>query len=86
MFEEAVGLALGVSVELAKAVANQPDEGSPLRKKLWLRVARHVVEAGDDDATPERFSVAMSFLNDAGGLLKVGLLSLSRSASAGLSV
>lgn len=85
MFEEAVGLALGVSVELAKAVASQPDEGSPLRKKLWLRVARHVVEQGDTgggsaangdggvgiEATPERFSVAMSFLKDAGGLLKV---------------
>ena len=76
MYEEAVGLALDVSVELAKAVASQPDEGSPLRKKLWLRMARHVVEGGGEgdekaEATPERFSVAMSFLNDAGGLLKV---------------
>jgi hypothetical protein len=53
--EEAVELALtGVNVELAKEVANfvQPDsvgaEYDELRKALWLRIARHVIEKEND--------------------------------------
>jgi len=45
LYEEAVDLALKVDIELAKDNAGKPpEEDEELRKKLWLRIARHVVE------------------------------------------
>jgi vacuolar protein sorting-associated protein 18 len=44
LYEEAVELALRVDPELAKQYADMPDSDDELRKKLWLRIARHVVE------------------------------------------
>ena len=44
LYEEAVELALKVDIELAKLYADKPDEDDTLRKKLWLRIARHLVE------------------------------------------
>ncbi|XP_065192969.1 vacuolar protein sorting-associated protein 18 homolog [Sycon ciliatum] len=45
LYEEAVDLALNVNVDLARLIANKPDESDEaLRKKLWLKIARHVVE------------------------------------------
>jgi len=48
LYEEAVELALKVDIELAKFHADKPEEDDTLRKKLWLRIARHVVEEEKD--------------------------------------
>ncbi len=48
LYEEAVELALKVDLELAKLNADKPEEDETLRKKLWLRIARHVVEEKKD--------------------------------------
>ncbi|KAJ7344834.1 hypothetical protein JRQ81_000784 [Phrynocephalus forsythii] len=48
MYEEAVGLALQVDVDLAKSCADLPEEDEELRKKLWLKIARHVVQEEKD--------------------------------------
>lgn len=34
-----------VDVELAKQVAELPEDDAPLRRKLWLSIARHLVES-----------------------------------------
>ena len=66
LHEEAVELALQLDVELAKKRADSAGAAEPeLRKKLWLRIARHVVEEEHD---VER---AMRFLQEAGGVLKI---------------
>ncbi|EFA77130.1 7-fold repeat in clathrin and VPS proteins repeat-containing protein [Heterostelium album PN500] len=45
LYEEAVDLALTVDISLAKENADKlKDEDEALCKKLWLRIARHVVE------------------------------------------
>jgi hypothetical protein len=64
LFEEAVDLALRVDIGLAKETADKPADDDELRKKLWLRIARHVVEKERDIQT------AMSFLNSC-DLLKI---------------
>jgi hypothetical protein len=56
LYEEAVELALQVDIELAKEHADKPEDDDELRKKLWLRIARHVVQKQRDIKT------AMSFL------------------------
>lgn len=76
LFEEAVELALKVDIDLAKQIADMPmpeDEVSfssantqnDTRKKLWLRIARHVVEDQKD------ITKAMEFLKDRNDLLKI---------------
>ena len=48
MFEDAIQLALQQDLELAKVVANEPEEGEEaLKRKLWLAVARHVVQVSE---------------------------------------
>ncbi|MEW5309299.1 MAG: hypothetical protein WDW38_001194 [Sanguina aurantia] len=47
MYPDAVRKALDMDLELAKAVANAPEDDDPLRRKLWLEVARHVVQCND---------------------------------------
>uniref|UniRef100_A0A8C4Q9Y5 Vacuolar protein sorting-associated protein 18 homolog n=2 Tax=Eptatretus burgeri TaxID=7764 RepID=A0A8C4Q9Y5_EPTBU len=47
-YEEAVDLALQVDVELAKHNADRPEEDDELRRKLWLKIASHAVETGQD--------------------------------------
>ncbi|XP_046364864.1 vacuolar protein sorting-associated protein 18 homolog isoform X1 [Haliotis rufescens] len=65
LYEEAVDMALSVDVELAKTQADKPDEDDiELRKKLWLRIARHVVEEEKD------IKRAMDFLHEC-DLLKI---------------
>jgi hypothetical protein len=46
LFEDAVSLALDVDLDLAKAVANTPEDDDGLRRKLWLSIAKHVVQGG----------------------------------------
>eukprot|EP01113_Clastostelium_recurvatum_P023090 TRINITY_DN2761_c0_g1_i3.p1 TRINITY_DN2761_c0_g1~~TRINITY_DN2761_c0_g1_i3.p1 ORF type:complete len:987 (-),score=308.24 TRINITY_DN2761_c0_g1_i3:8-2968(-) len=57
LYEEAVDLALKVNIELAKQNADKPEDDDPLRKKLWLRIARHVVAERRD------VKEAVAFLN-----------------------
>ncbi|XP_071119989.1 vacuolar protein sorting-associated protein 18 homolog [Mytilus edulis] len=65
LYEEAVDLALDVDVELAKTQAEKPeDTDDELKKKLWLRIARHVVEKEKD------VKRAMEFLHEC-DLLKI---------------
>lgn len=63
LHEEAVDLAIRLDVNLAKAHANRPQDDE-VRKKLWLRIARHVVEEDQD------IKKAMAFLKDC-ELLKI---------------
>jgi len=45
LYEEAVDLALKHDdLELARINADKPEDDDALRKKLWLKIARHVVE------------------------------------------
>ncbi|XP_041071102.1 vacuolar protein sorting-associated protein 18 homolog isoform X2 [Carcharodon carcharias] len=48
LYEEAVDLALQMDVDLAKSCADMPEEDEELRKKLWLKIARHVVQEEKD--------------------------------------
>merc|ERR1719378_1036025 len=64
LYEEAVDLALTVDIEKAKIYADKPEDDDVLRKKLWLKVARHVVESQLDVGR------AMELLNEC-GLLKI---------------
>ncbi|PRP82641.1 hypothetical protein PROFUN_09752 [Planoprotostelium fungivorum] len=63
-YEEAVDLALEVDLNLAKENANKPEEDEGLRKKLWLKIARFVVEQKKD------IQGAMELLNEC-DLLKI---------------
>ncbi|KDN42905.1 hypothetical protein RSAG8_06431, partial [Rhizoctonia solani AG-8 WAC10335] len=65
LFEESVSLALEKGdLELAQVTANMPEDDVQLRKKLWLKVARYVVEDKKDIKT------AMQFLSNT-ELLKI---------------
>ncbi|XP_054749145.2 vacuolar protein sorting-associated protein 18 homolog [Lytechinus pictus] len=48
LYEEAVDLALQVDVDLAKQSAEKPEDDEALRRKLWLRIAKHVVSEKND--------------------------------------
>ncbi|CAB1342575.1 unnamed protein product [Coregonus sp. 'balchen'] len=48
LYEEAVDLALQVDVDMAKSCADLPEDDEELRKKLWLKIARHVVQEEKD--------------------------------------
>ena len=52
LFENSVDLALEKNdLELAKANADMPEDDVPLRKKLWLKIARYVVQEKQDIKT-----------------------------------
>lgn len=49
LWTTALDLALTISVDLAKQIATMPPDGDgELRKKLWLKIAEHVVREQDD--------------------------------------
>ena len=59
LWTTAVDLALTISVDLAKQIAAMPpDHDNELRKKLWLKIAEHVVREKDD------IQKAMEFLQN----------------------
>ncbi|KAG9314254.1 hypothetical protein JVU11DRAFT_5042 [Chiua virens] len=65
LYENSVDLALQKGdLELAKINADMPEDDPQLRKKLWLKIARYVVQDKKDIKT------AMQFLEDA-DLLKI---------------
>lgn len=56
LFEASVDLALeNDDLELAKINADKPDDDDLLRKKLWLKIAKHVVGKKNDIKTAMRF-------------------------------
>ncbi|KAF5280506.1 hypothetical protein FQA39_LY18028 [Lamprigera yunnana] len=59
LWESALDLALTISVDLAKQYANMPQQNDlELRKKLWLKIAQHVVSEKND------IQQAMEFLEE----------------------
>jgi len=72
MYQDATALAIKVDVELAKQVAELPEDDAPLRRKLWLSIARHLVESqpGVGDQR-QRIRQAVNFLKETNGLLKI---------------
>lgn len=48
LYQPAVEMALKVDAALARQTADMPEDNEELRKKLWLRIARHVVEKEKD--------------------------------------
>ncbi|KAF8973878.1 DigA protein [Flammula alnicola] len=65
LWENSVDLALEKGdLELAKINADMPEDDQPLRKKLWLKIARYVVQDKND------IKSAMRFLENA-DLLKI---------------
>ncbi|KAK4437266.1 Vacuolar sorting protein 18 [Sesamum alatum] len=70
MHEEAVALALQVDPELAMAEADKVEEDEDLRKKLWLMVAKHVIEQ-EKGTKRENIRKAIAFLKETDGLLKI---------------
>ncbi|GAB2262904.1 hypothetical protein Droror1_Dr00003901 [Drosera rotundifolia] len=70
MHEEAVALSLQVDPELAKAEADKVEDDEELRKRLWLMVAKHVIEM-EKGAKRENIRKAIAFLKETDGLLKI---------------
>ncbi|KAA8528729.1 hypothetical protein F0562_036084 [Nyssa sinensis] len=70
MHEEAVALALQVDPELAMAEADKVEDDEDLRKKLWLMVAKYVVEQ-EKGTKRENIRKAIAFLKETDGLLKI---------------
>uniref|UniRef100_T1JMS9 Pep3/Vps18 beta-propeller domain-containing protein n=1 Tax=Strigamia maritima TaxID=126957 RepID=T1JMS9_STRMM len=64
LYEEAVDLALKVDVQLAKQNADRPEDDDELRKKLWLKIAKHVVKEENN------IKKAMEFLKEC-NLIKI---------------
>ncbi|XP_077238877.1 zinc ion binding protein isoform X2 [Tasmannia lanceolata] len=70
MYEEAVSLALQVDPELAMAEADKVEDDEDMRKKLWLMVAKHVIEQ-EKGTKRENIRKAIAFLKETDGLLKI---------------
>ncbi|XP_038693939.1 vacuolar sorting protein 18 [Tripterygium wilfordii] len=70
MHEEAVALALQVDTELAMAEADKVEDDEDLRKKLWLMIAKHVIEQ-EKGVKRENIRKAIAFLKETDGLLKI---------------
>jgi hypothetical protein len=70
LYEEAVNNALHVDLELAKSVADRPEDDHILRKKLWLVIAQHVIEQDKSDKG-ENIRKAIAFRKETENLLKV---------------
>ncbi|XP_074307169.1 vacuolar sorting protein 18 [Silene latifolia] len=70
MHEEAVALALQVDPELAMAEADKVEDDEDLRKKLWLMIAKHVVEQ-EKGTKRDNIRKAIAFLKETDGLLKI---------------
>jgi len=75
LYEEAVQLALQVDIDLAAQYANKPredpdDEDGALCKKLWLRIAQHVLgNRRPGESAEEGVQAALDMLQD--GILKI---------------
>lgn len=54
MFEDAVALALTFDGELAASIARQPEGDDALSRKLWLAIAKHLIEQSAADGGPPK--------------------------------
>ncbi|KAK6789290.1 hypothetical protein RDI58_013089 [Solanum bulbocastanum] len=70
MHEEAVALALQVDPELVMAEADKVEDDEDLRKKLWLMIAKYVIEQ-EKGTKRENIRKAIVFLKETDGLLKI---------------
>lgn len=52
LYEDAVALALTFDGELAASIARQPSGDEALSRKLWLSIARHMIEQGGAEGGP----------------------------------
>jgi hypothetical protein len=59
-----------VDLELAKAEADKVEDDEELRKKLWLKVAKHVIEQ-EKGVKRENIKKAIEFLSETNNLLKI---------------
>lgn len=59
-----------VDPELAMAEADKVEDDEDLRKKLWLMVAKHVIEQ-EKGTKRENIRKAIAFLKETDGLLKI---------------
>lgn len=59
-----------VDPELAMAEADKVEDDEDLRKKLWLMVAKHVIEQ-EKGAKRDNIRKAIAFLKETDGLLKI---------------
>ena len=59
-----------VDPEMAKVEADKVEDNEELRKKLWLMIARHVIQQGKA-TRGENIRKAIAFLNETDGLLKI---------------
>ena len=54
MYEDAVMLALSFDGDMAVSIARQPEGDEALSRKLWLAIAKHLIQQGAaEDATPK---------------------------------
>jgi hypothetical protein len=70
MHDEAVSLALHVDTDLAMAEAEKVEDDEDLKKKLWLMIAKHVVEQ-EKGTKRENIRKVLAFLKETDGLLKI---------------
>lgn len=59
-----------MDLELAKAEADKVEDDEELRKKLWLKVAKHVIEQ-EKGVKRENIKKAIEFLSETNNLLKI---------------
>eukprot|EP00210_Caulerpa_lentillifera_P005686 g5438.t1 len=73
MYEDAISLALTMDLDLAKSVASSPDlEDHGIQRKLWLAIARHVIQDELHVSSPEvSINKAVALLEEAGDLIKI---------------
>lgn len=74
MYEDAVALALSFDGELAASIARQPQDDEALTHKLWLAIAKHLIEESGSDGgppKPERIRAVTALLSEAGGAVRI---------------
>ena len=76
LFEDAVSLALGFDRALAVAVANTPEDDPALQRKLWLGIARQVIDV-EMQRGGQGVAHVSTLLKESGGAINIeDLLSL----------
>lgn len=72
MYEDAVSLALTMDLDLAKSVAQSKEiKDEATKRKLWLAIARFVIQQGDEKDPEVSINKAVALLEEAGDLVKI---------------
>lgn len=53
MFQDAVALALTFDRSIASAVATRAEDDEALQRKLWLAVARHLIDVASENSSSD---------------------------------